>query len=205
MGIREQPAAAVDIAFDLEGKSLPRDNCSALLREVVRLLPWVETERHTGIHHVRAIPTAYGTVLLARRAKLVLRIPEQRVPDANRLAGQTLDIGGYSLTIGSAKIRPLLPFATLFAHLVVTPHEDEEIFEHDVAGWLDDMEAPCKLIGGKRHVLRSDDGEITGFSLMLHGLTPERSVLLQQLGLGDKRKFGCGIFIPHKGIAAVGS
>ena len=38
-------------------------------------------------------------------------------------------------------------------------------------------------------------------SLMLAGLTLEQSLLLQQSGLGAGRKFGCGLFIPHKDIA----
>jgi len=37
-------------------------------------------------------------------------------------------------------------------------------------------------------------------SLMLAGLTREQSLLLQQSGLGARRKLGCGLFIPHKDI-----
>ena len=40
-------------------------------------------------------------------------------------------------------------------------------------------------------------------SLMIDGLDVTESVLLQQQGLGDGRKFGCGLFLPHKGIDAV--
>jgi hypothetical protein len=38
---------------------------------------------------------------------------------------------------------------------------------------------------------------------MVADLEPEQSVLLQQAGLGDGREFGCGLFIPHKGIKPV--
>ena len=38
---------------------------------------------------------------------------------------------------------------------------------------------------------------------MLHDLKLEQSALLQQVGLGEHRKLGCGIFVPHKSIAAV--
>ena len=41
-------------------------------------------------------------------------------------------------------------------------------------------------------------------SLMIDGLESSESVRLQQEGLGGGRKFGCGLFLPHKGIDAVG-
>jgi hypothetical protein len=38
---------------------------------------------------------------------------------------------------------------------------------------------------------------------MVAELEPEQSIRLQQTGLGEGRTFGCGIFLPHKGIKAV--
>ena len=40
-------------------------------------------------------------------------------------------------------------------------------------------------------------------SLMIADLSKEHSILLQDLGVGDGRLFGCGIFLPHKSIDAV--
>jgi hypothetical protein len=39
---------------------------------------------------------------------------------------------------------------------------------------------------------------------MLADLSAEESVRIQQEGIGPLRHMGCGIFIPHKGIDAVG-
>ena len=47
-------------------------------------------------------------------------------------------------------------------------------------------------------------GQVHGFALMLHGLKRAESVAIQESGLGLHRLLGCGIFIPHKSIAAVG-
>ncbi len=38
---------------------------------------------------------------------------------------------------------------------------------------------------------------------MVADLTVEESITLQQRGLGAGRKLGCGLFIPHKAIAAM--
>jgi hypothetical protein len=46
-------------------------------------------------------------------------------------------------------------------------------------------------------------GSIFTRSLMVADLEPEQSVHLQQVGLGEGRTIGCGLFIPHKGIKAV--
>ena len=41
-------------------------------------------------------------------------------------------------------------------------------------------------------------------TLVLHGLSTADSLLAQQRGVGLLRKLGCGVFVPHKSIAAVG-
>ena len=38
---------------------------------------------------------------------------------------------------------------------------------------------------------------------MIADLSKESSILLQDLGVGAGRIFGCGIFLPHKSIDAV--
>ena len=61
-----------------------------------------------------------------------------------------------------------------------------------------------KMMSGRAHVLRTPDGELQTRSLMIDGLEIEESIFLQQHGLGDGRLLGCGLFLPHKGIDAVG-
>ena len=39
---------------------------------------------------------------------------------------------------------------------------------------------------------------------MVAALPAAASLALQQQGLGDGRLMGCGLFVPHKGIEAVG-
>ncbi|MDE2299724.1 MAG: hypothetical protein KGK18_16350, partial [Burkholderiales bacterium] len=58
---------------------------------------------------------------------------------------------------------------------------------------------------GLRHQVGAPGPLITGFSLMLHGLSGADSVRLQRSGLGPHRLLGCGIFVRHRSAAAVGS
>jgi CRISPR-associated protein Cas6 len=195
---------AVDIAFNLEGKSLPADYSFALMQAVARLLPWIESEPAAGIHPLRAAKTDANDLLLPRRAKLVLRLPERRAQEAMALCGRELTVCGHRLKVGAAGMRRLLPYATLHAHFVTAGSQDELDFLKDIGVRLQALRTPCEVVCGKRRMLRAGETEIAGFSLMLHGLGLEHSILVQRIGLGDRRLLGCGIFVGHKSVAAVG-
>lgn len=192
-----------DIQFDLKGTVLPIDHGYALFLELVRLLPWFAEEELGGIHPIHGADTGHGELILNRRAKLVVRIAAARVADLMKLSGQKIDLGGHPLEIGAAKSRPLTRHTPLFAHCVTTGSEDEVDFTNDIIRLLDELEIDSRFICGKRQAIKTRDGMVSGFSLMLHGLPVEHSLLVQQQGLGKHRKMGCGIFIPHKSITAL--
>lgn len=49
-----------------------------------------------------------------------------------------------------------------------------------------------------RRTLRIRDKEVVGFALRMENLTAEESICLQEQGLGGRRRFGCGLFIPDR-------
>jgi hypothetical protein len=61
-----------------------------------------------------------------------------------------------------------------------------------------------QLITGKARELRTAQSVLRGFSLMLHGLGAADSLAVQEDGLGAHRALGCGLFVPHKSVVAVG-
>ena len=197
--------SVVDLVFSIQGSGLPRDNRLALLHEIVRCLPWFEAVADTGIHPVKSARADDGDLLLGRRAKLVLRLPEERVPAAAALEGQVLDVAGSVLRVGVGHVRSLLPFGTLYAHFVVSDSDDELVFLAGVAGELERLQTPCKFVCGRRQTLRAAERQLQGYGLMLHDLAPEHSLVLQRVGIGGDRKLGCGILVPHKAVAAVGA
>jgi CRISPR-associated protein Cas6 len=203
--MNERVNDVVDVAFAVAGVTLPRDYAFALFRAVVTHLPWFETEQGAGIHPLRGAPTDYGVMLLPRRARLVLRLPRNRVADASALTGRTMSIGGRALEVGVATVRELQPYGALYAHLVATGCDEEQRFLAGIASQLKALAAQCALICGRRRSVRAADREVVGFGLMLHELVPEQSLLLQRVGLGAERRLGCGILVPHRLAAAVGS
>ncbi|MBK9117457.1 MAG: type I-MYXAN CRISPR-associated protein Cas6/Cmx6 [Betaproteobacteria bacterium] len=197
------PAAiAVDVAFDVAGTSVPADHAWALLQEVEALLPWLADEPAAGIHPLRTAPTTYGVALLAQRTKLVLRVPEARLPDALALAGAVLDVGGSRLAVGNGQSRALRPSATLSAQRVASAAAEVGAFEAEVAQWLAALRIGGRYIAGRPRHGRAGDREIAGFALALHGLSAADSLRIQSEGMGPDRRAGWGLFVPAKAITA---
>lgn len=197
----ESQPTVVDIAFAIEGSSLPADHGWLLRTAIEARLPWLADEALAGIHPLRGAATNYGVLLLAQRAKLTLRLPEARVPDCQPLQDSPLDVGGAMLRIGAGKPRALQSSATLSALRVASLAFGVAAFEADVAGWLQQLEIECGVIAGRRQVMRAGSREIAGFALALHGLRPADSLRIQRNGLGGDRRAGWGIFVPAKTIA----
>jgi CRISPR-associated protein Cas6 len=194
-------ASIVDVLFELAATTLPADHADALANAVARWLPWLETEPAAGIHPLRAAATSHGMVVLARRAKLVLRVPASRAADCRTLCGQALDVAGSAADVGAASERPLAPSATLYAHRVTIGTDDERAFHDAVARWLVETGVRCEFISGRPRRFTAGTREVVGFGLALHGLSPTDSIRVQGAGMGGDRRLGCGIFVPHKTIA----
>lgn len=196
----------IDLQFDLVGTTIPADNAQLLADALQSLLPWLGEDGGSGIQHMKGAETNTGdaTLNINRRTKLFLRVPKTRVADTQQLVGQTLDLAGHALQIGSFKTREFSPFGNIYAHFVDTGSATEEQFVQDVMRELDGhFQLRCGFICGKRQTLQSTSGPLHGYSLMLHDVPPHKSLQLQDEGLGRNRLLGCGIFIPHKSIAPV--
>ena len=198
----ESDPQVVDVVFDVEGTSLPADNAWPLAQAIERRLPWLASEALAGIHPLRAAPTTYGVVLLAQRAKLVLRAPEWRLPDCLELQEAELDVAGSRLVVGAGRARPLQPCATLAAQRVASSTGDAHGFERDVRRLLDALAIAGELIAGRRRQASAGEREIAGFALALHGLSAADSVRVQSIGIGTDRRLGWGVFVPAKTIVA---
>ncbi len=184
---------------------MPIDHGWVLYQALTRLAPWIAEEDMLGIHPVHGANTGAGELILNRRAKLVIRSPAGRLEDVARLEGQAFVVGTQSLRLGKSRIKPLTLHTPLYAHTVCTGSDDETTFTRNVISGLDAMNISTRFICGRPQKFFDGEKIATGYSLMLHGLPIAHAIQVQQQGLGLHRKLGCGIFIPHKSIAAVGA
>jgi CRISPR-associated protein Cas6 len=211
----EVPDDVVDLAFRLNCPTLPLDHAHALSTALLEELPWLEEEQHAGVHLIHGAASGNGwyrpddtgseLLHLSKRTRMRLRVPRHRLDDARELSGKKLDVSGHSLEVGKSEVFLLSTLSTLFARYVITDEaKDETCFLEEAAEQLRAIDIPCrKMLGGITHRMAFPDGSIFTRSLMVADLEPEQSVRLQQVGLGEGRTIGCGLFIPHKGIKAV--
>ncbi len=191
----------IDLVFEVSGGTLPAAYPYALWDELVRLIPVLGDSQDVGVIPLRMAESSEG-MLLPKRAKLVLRVPQELADDLSGLAQQQLRVAGSELRLGSCKSRPIQHYPTLHSQLV--PGADDEIaFVADVESALAAMGVKAKLICGQHHTLADAEHTISGYSLVLHDLTPEGSLRVQYAGLGKERRFGCGVFVPYKVISSL--
>lgn len=188
--------------FDLEGGTLPATYRFALWVALLRHVPRLAEEKQVGVLPLRSTVNSQG-MLLAKRAKLVMRVPTTLAESAaSSLTGQRLDIDGSTMRLGDVKKRPIQPYPTIHAQLV-TGSSDEVLFVEDIRKQMGELGVTGKLICGKRLTVTGGQSSIHGYSLVLHDLKPDASLQLQYAGLGDDRQFGCGIFVPYKVITGL--
>ena len=201
----------VDAAFAIECRSLPVDHAFALSQAIQAALPWFADEPQAGLHTVHGAASGSGWVRpegedavlqLSQRTKLVLRLPGHRLPDAAALTGRTLDVAGSPMRVGALAPRPLLRIASLFSRSVIFEGSmDETQFLAAAAGGLRALGIETStMLCGRDVTLATPQRTYRTRSLMVTVATPAQSLALQRHGLGEARKLGCGVFIPHKDV-----
>ncbi len=194
------PVDVVDVILDMKVPSLPRGFEEPLFREVARLLPWLPGLAGAGIHPMRGTPEAGGGLLFAHRAKLVIRLPREKVCAASVLEGASLSVEGAQLRLGQGTYRRLQAAATLYSPRVVTGDADESAFLARIEAEMAGLGARGRLLCGRRTTFAAAGAPEAAWSLAVHDLPAADSLTLQRHGLGRLRHLGCGIFVPHKTI-----
>ncbi len=204
----------IDLSFALECKTLPLDHAYDLSHAIQQALPWFAPSPTAGLHLIHGAESGNGwqrpenpdgTLYLSRRTRLTLRLSSLEIEKAQGLCGQILDIAGHPLKIGTTSQKPLQKTNILFArHILCDAQHSEEDFLHTALKHLERLNIQCrKAMPGRSHQIKTPQQDLFTRSLMLADLSIEDALLLQQQGLGEGRKMGCGLFIPHKGISPV--
>lgn len=191
----------LDLVFDISGGPLSANYPFALWTALLDLAPDLAEENRIGVLPLRMPGIAAET--LPKRAKLALRIPTTLSKELMaKLSGQQLDMDGIPVHLGTSRIREIAPYSTMHAQQVATT-EDEIPFMNNIRAQLDEMGIACNLICGMQRTIGNAEQSIQGYSLVVHDLKLDASLRLQYAGLGEARRFGCGIFIPYKVIAGL--
>lgn len=205
----------VDLTFPIQGKSIPADHGSALYAAISRRIPSFHGDKAVGIHPIRGRVIGGRQLAMTPQSRLILRLPLARITDALPLIGELLEIEGTSILLGAPTTRQFVPRSSLASRLVVIRGFTESgAFLEAVGRQLEALELhgtasllyrrkDSAMEGGigsrdiaVKRTLRIHDREIVGFAVCVDHLTAEESIQLQEIGLGGRRHFGCGIFVP---------
>jgi CRISPR-associated protein Cas6 len=208
------PDDVVDLSFRISCRQIPTTHAYELAQALYQVLPWLKNEPEIGIHQIHGATTGNGwerppdgeLMHLSKRAKMHLRVPREKIEDARQISGATLDIAGYPVEVGEATVKLLSPIQTLFSRYVIGPQDvNEEQFIDWMVDQLQQRDIQVrKMLCGIGHVIATPDGDIETRSVMIADLDKHTSLSLQETGVGPGRHLGCGIFLPHKGVRAVG-
>ncbi len=208
------PEDVQDLIFKIKCQAVPLDHAQALSNALCSVLPWLAQESLAGIHLIHAAESGNGWIrpeiaenevlYLSKRTKLQLRLPKNRLIDAQKLHGTTITVDGYKLDIRESAPRKLTKSPIVFSRYVITENDDEAAFLKKAHQQMSELGIKVrKMLCGKYHEHQMASGLMATRSLMVADLEAEESVLLQQQGLGPGRLVGCGLFMAHKGIIAV--
>ncbi|MCK5696941.1 MAG: type I-MYXAN CRISPR-associated protein Cas6/Cmx6 [Gammaproteobacteria bacterium] len=212
------PDTIIDLSFKVSCKQIKLDHAWSLTEALSQLLPWFKEDPQCAIHHIYIPQSGNGwarsdnlegkhddQIHLSRRTRFKIRIPRSRLAQAQSINGQSIMVDNNKLTFGASDIHLLSSMTTIVARHVYIPDtdNDEETFLKQAQQQINALDIQVrKMLCGKTHQLNTSMGSIKTRSLMIADISPEESLHLQEHGVGDYYSYGCGIFIPQKGISS---
>lgn len=211
----EHASQVVDLSFRICGGTISADHGYPLYAAISRIIPEIHGDVAAGIHPIRGQLVGGRRLALTRQSQLIFRVPATNIAEFIRLAGKRLTVDGEQVAVGVPTVKPLRPAPHLISRLVVIRgFMDTETFLDAARRQMDEAGVsgtpavvphrwPGALEGRRgstaavvRRTLRIRGKEVVGFAVRVDELASSDSLRLQAVGLGGRRRFGCGIFVP---------
>ena len=185
----------MDVGFRVVGGPVPLDHGYLLFGALSNVLGDLHNANWLAVHPLYGLPRPDGMLALPRgRPVLRIRVAMHDVARLLPLAGQCLDLRGRRCTIGIAHVSPLIPAPALAARVVtIKGFTEEEPFAGALQRQLAERGVHAAIEIGRRRVVTVAGDRIVGFAVRLRDLTPEDSLRVQGVGLGGRRRMGCGV------------
>ena len=191
----------VDIRFLLypRGKPIPADHAYLLFSALTKACEPIHSMEDIGILPIVGMQTGDRKLLLTESSFLTIRIAATRIAEILPLAGKSISLAGTNLQIGVPSVHALVSSPILKSRLVtIKGFMESEEFLHSVRVHLDKMGVAedVEIALGKRRTLEIHGKSVVGYEVFLSNLSDNDSLLIQEEGLGGRRKLGCGLFFP---------
>lgn len=202
-----QPNPNVRMRFPIIGQAqLPVDHGEALYGAISRLLPEIHAEKKLGISTIEG-GYADGSILkIERGGHFYLQISSEFIPILLKLTGQALSVHTQKIRIGVPQLTLINPASNLYARLVtVKGKEDEESLKAFIeqamneSGHLGEKDSyALKIL--RRRIIKIHQNKIVAFGVRIGNLPDQLSLWLQENGVGGRRRYGSGFFLPYKEV-----
>ena len=215
-----QQQMILDLHFPVIGKQLPVDHGYTLFSALCHISAELHSNHDLAVSRINGLYAGNRMLTLTETSKLILRLPSDMIKDVMSLAGKKLIIKNNVIRLGIPQVQMLQPSAQLKSYLVTIKGKmDTDSFLESANRQLQaiGVSAEPKLIKKKvkfegtqqhpeepyiRRTLRISGKEVVGYPLMFEGLSPEDSLNIQIHGVGGRRRFGCGLFLPTKQVTS---
>jgi CRISPR-associated protein Cas6 len=211
----------IDLSFRISGESIPLDHGYLLYSTLSKMEPELHEADWLGIHPISGIPAGSGILGLTQWSRLRFRLPADNISKIIRLAGKRLELRharrGHVLHIGVPEVCPLTTAPNLFSRYVAIKLSETEktdlpptrqMFLTAIQQRLERMNIRCAvwIDDGRdskdrelsRRVIRIKQKAIVCYSVYVDNLSEDDSLRLQEVGIGGRRRMGCGLFFPVK-------
>lgn len=195
---------------------IPADHGYALYGAISRRVPQLHGNAAVGIHPIRGRAVGGRALALTSRSRLVLRLPADALAPFVGLAGSVLEVDGANVRVGVPSVRALAPASRLRCRLsVIKGMLDAQPFLNAARAQAEKLAVATEIrlvqrrpgtaleagIGSRdlewlRRTVAVHGKTVVGYALEADGLSPSDSIRLQAVGIGGRRRFGCGIFVP---------
>ena len=201
----------------LSSVTLSVDSGYAMFSVVSALAPTIHSNPAFGIHPIHGKLIGARHLRPTEQTELVVRLAVSNIPQVLPLVHKRFSIEGASGAFGAPTVQPLIPASALIARLVtiknaLTPDSFLEGCRKSLARLeirgsphLLPRQHPSALEGGAggserwvRRTLRVGARIVVGYALAVTELDADESIRLQVSGIGGRRRFGCGVFVPWR-------
>lgn len=192
----------IDLHFQVQGETIRVDHGYALFSVISHCLEkeWFHDATGVRLALIRGKYIGNGQLRLEPYSRLTLRLPPEKADVYSKLIGRELDLDGHKIWIGGPSSEELIPSAVLYSHIVTTRNGLHEArFSAEVRRQLNKKGCQGNIIVGRRRIFSIHSKKVVGYSLLISGLTAQESMVLQEQGVGGRRKMGCGFFLPWEG------
>ncbi|WP_036095089.1 type I-MYXAN CRISPR-associated protein Cas6/Cmx6 [Leptospira weilii] len=197
----------LELKFPIQGKSIPADHGYKLYSALCKQEKIIHETEELSICGISGVPDKNRTLHLNAASKLRIRATQPLLSSLLKLAGKSFELSQDKIRLGIPTITLLKPHKILYSRLVtIKGHTEEADFLDSVQDKLRKLDITCEtlLFRGNisennqrsiRKTIRIHDKEVVGFPVLLLNLSPQDSIKIQQIGVGGRRKMGCGHFV----------